>query len=61
MLLRLFIATLWPPAGKRLTSWLLFVVFNCVLPLSHVVSSVADPGGALGASAPPAESIVEKS
>ena len=25
---RLFIAALWSPAGKELTSWLLFVVFN---------------------------------
>ena len=31
MLLRLFIAALWSPAGKELTSWLLFVMFNCVL------------------------------
>ena len=30
MLLRLFIAALWSPAGKALTSWLLFVMFNCV-------------------------------
>ena len=30
MVLRLFIATLWSPAGKELTSWLLFVMFNCV-------------------------------
>ena len=30
MLSRLFIAGLWSPAGKGLTSWLLFVVFNCV-------------------------------
>ena len=30
MLLRLFIAALWSPAGKELTSWLLFVMFNCV-------------------------------
>ena len=29
MLSRLFIAVLWPPAGKGLTSWLLFVMFNC--------------------------------
>ena len=25
-----FIAALWPPAGKGLTSWLLFVIFICV-------------------------------
>ena len=30
MLSRLFIAALWSPAGKGLTSWLLFVMFNCV-------------------------------
>ena len=30
MLSRLFIAALWPPAGKWLTSCLSFVVFNCV-------------------------------
>ena len=30
MLLCLFIAALWSPAGKGLTSWLSFVVFNCV-------------------------------
>ena len=30
MLLRLFIAALWSPAGEGLTSWLLFVMFNCV-------------------------------
>ena len=40
MLLRLFIAALWSPAGKGLTSWLLFVMFNVVLLLSHVVSCV---------------------
>ena len=28
-LLHLFIAALWSPAGKGLTSWLLFVMFNC--------------------------------
>ena len=39
MLLRLFIAALWSPAGKGLTSWLLFVMFIVVL-LSHVVSWV---------------------
>ena len=38
MLLRLFIAALWSPAGKRLTSWLLFVMFNCVFVTSYVVS-----------------------
>ena len=30
MLLRLFIAALWSPAGKGLTSWVLFVMFNRV-------------------------------
>ena len=40
MLSHLFIAVLWAPAGKELTSWLLFVMFNCVLSLSHVVSWV---------------------
>ena len=30
MLSRLFIAGLWSLAGKGLTSWLLFVLFNCV-------------------------------
>ena len=25
-----FIAGLWSPFGKELTSWLLFVMFNCV-------------------------------
>ena len=30
MLFRLFIAALWSPVGKGLTSWLLFVMFNCV-------------------------------
>ena len=29
MLSRLFIAALWAPAGKGLTSWLLFVTSNC--------------------------------
>ena len=40
MLLCLFIAALWSPAGKGLTSWLLFVMFIVVLLLSHVVSWV---------------------
>ena len=30
MLSRLFIAALWSPAGKGLTSWRLFVMFNYV-------------------------------
>ena len=30
MFSRLFIAALWSPAGKELTSWLFFVMFNCV-------------------------------
>ena len=29
MLSHLFIAALWSPAGKWLTYWLLFVMFNC--------------------------------
>ena len=37
MLSRLFIAALWSPEGKRLTSWLLFVMFEILL-LSHLVS-----------------------
>ena len=37
MLSRLFIAAVWSPAGKELTSWLLFVMFNFDLSLSHVV------------------------
>ena len=37
---RLFIAALWSPVGKRLTTWFLFVLFNCVLSLFHVVSWV---------------------
>ena len=30
MLLHLFIAALWSPAGKQLTSWVQFVMFNYV-------------------------------
>ena len=37
MLSRLFIAALWSSAGKGLASWLLFVMFNCVLSISHVI------------------------
>ena len=40
MLLRLFIAALWSPAGKGLTSWVLLVMFIVFLLLSHVVSWV---------------------
>ena len=29
MLSRIFITALWSPAGKQLTSWLLFVMSNC--------------------------------
>ena len=29
MLLRLSIAALWSPARKGITSWFLFVMFNC--------------------------------
>ena len=31
MLLRLLIAALWSPAGKGLTSWLSFLLLNCVV------------------------------
>ena len=37
MLLRLFITALWSSAGKRLTSWLLLVIFIVFLLLSHVI------------------------
>ena len=40
MLSRLFIAAFRSHARKGLISWLLFVMFNCVLLLSHVVSWV---------------------
>ena len=40
MLPRLFIAALWSPASKWLTSWLLLVMFIVILLLSHVVSWV---------------------
>ena len=38
MLSRLFIAALWSPEGKGLTSWLLFVMFIVILLFSHLVS-----------------------
>ena len=40
MLLCLFIAALWSPAGKGLTSWLLFVMFIVFWLLSQEVSWV---------------------
>ena len=40
MLSRLFIDALWSPAGTGPTSWLLFVMFNCVF--------VTFPCGVLG-------------
>ena len=40
MLLRLFIAALWSPAGKGLTSWLLLVMCIVFSLLSHEVSWV---------------------
>ena len=38
MLSRLFIAAMLSPAGKQLTSWLVFVIINVFLSLSNVVS-----------------------
>ena len=40
MLSRLFIAALRSPAGKELTSWLSFVMFNCVFDTLPCVSWV---------------------
>ena len=40
MLLCLFIAALWSPEGKGLTSWLLFVMFIVILLLSHLVQCI---------------------
>ena len=51
MLSRLFIATLWSPAGKGLTFWLSFEMFKCVfvtLPCGiigqvwHLIVSIPD-------------------
>ena len=36
IILRLFIAALWSPAGKGLTSWPLLNDVKCFLSLSHV-------------------------
>ena len=38
MLSRLFIAALWSPEAKGMTSWLLFVMFILMLLLFHLVS-----------------------
>ena len=52
MLLRLFIAALWSHAWKGLTSWLLFVMFNCVFVIFlcdnlgqvwYLIVSIPDP------------------
>ena len=40
MLLHLFIAALWSPVRKGLTSWPMFVILIVFLYLSHVVSWV---------------------
>ena len=42
MLSRLFIAALWSPVGKRLTSWLLFVmlILFCDFPMLYPGSGV---------------------
>ena len=40
MLLRLFIAAPWSPAGKGLISWLMLVMFIVFLLFSYVVSWV---------------------
>ena len=37
---RLFICALWSPAGKRLTSWLSFVVSSCEFVIFPLVSLV---------------------
>ena len=37
---RLFICALWSPAGKGLTSWRSFVVFNCEFVTFPLVSWV---------------------
>ena len=51
MLSRHFIAALWSPAVKELTSWLLFVVFNCAFvtfpygilgKVSYLIESIPD-------------------
>ena len=44
MLSPLFVAALWSPAWKGLTSWLLLVMFMVFLLLSHVVSYICRSG-----------------
>ena len=39
-IIHLLIAALWSPAGKKLTSWLLLVMYIIFLLLSHMVSYV---------------------
>ena len=52
MLLRLFIAALWSPEGKGLTSWLMFVMFYCDFvtfllgflgQMRYLIASIPDP------------------
>ena len=47
LLSHLFIAALWSPAGKGLTSWLLFVMFIVILLLLgqvwYLIVSIPDP------------------
>ena len=38
ILSRLFIADMWSPEGKGLTSWLLLVMFIVIVLLSHLLS-----------------------
>ena len=48
MLSRLFIAALWSPAGKGLTSWLMFVMFYVTFPCGilgqvwYLIKSIPD-------------------
>ena len=43
MLSRLFIAALWSPEGKGLTSWLLFVVFGILGQVWFLIVLIPDP------------------
>ena len=40
MLSCLFLAALWSPAGKGLTSWVLFVVFSCVWSFAYLMFGI---------------------